>query len=100
MICPLLFTAQPTSGFRNQMSSVRELAMGADVGRQVSEGVVAALSGWMERWRRSQTLVSYFLRTGQDDGGFGVYPAESVAPTVAMVIIFTRTVIDAVARLF
>ncbi len=38
MIWPLLFTSQPSSGFWNQMSSVRELAWGAPVGRQVGGG--------------------------------------------------------------
>src|SRR5262245_22907733 len=48
-ICPLLLTAQPVRGSTNQMSSVRELATGALVGRQRSgvAGTDGAVPGFV-----------------------------------------------------
>jgi hypothetical protein len=54
---PLLFTAQPTWASTNQMSSVRELATGALVGRQTGGlevekrdmGLSTAVEIWTER---------------------------------------------------
>jgi hypothetical protein len=68
-IWPLLLTAQPSSAVANQMSSVRELATGALVGRQVSVGVVgSSVSGQPSSIHPSTRAMSGPLTGGSPAG--------------------------------